>query len=696
MNNHVKGLTLLLPNPSSRRSGRLIAATLLAAAGLAATAPHASAGGYATISFDNTYSNSDGWTAAADARGGGYVGATLSGHSGTATWNISGGRSTFAMGEYTTFRYHAPPNVTLTSMALVSEVSGLAGGDWNTIARDASHEVYDDVPSTNGARALGVSVSGDWAEILLQCGGPHPCYANADAFLRISGAVMGLSDPLPPQVGAVGGTLATDDKLKDTEHLAFPAADAGSGLYVLRLYDGSTPISVDLVDANGGHCAELGSRKYDRAVPCRLAATATTSLDTTRLADGNHTLKAVIEDASGNTTLAWGPTQKLVANHPPVNTAVPAIDDPSEAAKYLKPMIGLSLAFPNQGTWNGPSISFAYGWLRCDVSGGGCVQIPGATTLGYTPTSDDIGHRLKLGVTATNVADTVTAYSVLSGTVTAPKSADPVTDKPTSGADGANGASGANGVSGSSAATASVTVPGLPGADGASATTHTVVGHVVGLPLGTACPGEKATLKFQHVAGGQTKLGYGKASTAQLELTCTTSGRAIADAKLEIATKTGAQAAVASDVATDGAGHATLRLAKGASRAITVGYRMYSDDTLARATATLKVLVKAKLSIRADRKHLHNGQAVTLRGALAGGLVPKRGVSLAVQWKDGKRWRPFAQIKTNRKGRFAYAYKFTRTNKKVAYRLRVQIVKGQIDYPYVSTSSKSVRVTVAP
>ena len=157
----------------------------------------------------------------------------------------------------------------------------------------------------------------------------------------------------------------------------------------------------------------------------------------------------------------------------------------------------------------------------------------------------------------------------------------------------------------------------------------------------------------------------------------------------------GTKPAVAADVTTDGAGHATLRLAKGAGRMVTVGYRMYADDPIARATATLKVMVNGKVALKANRRHLHNGQAVTLRGTLRGGEVPARGVTLAVQWKDGHRWRPFAQIKTNRKGTFRYAYRFTRTSGRITYALRVQVTKGQVDYPYLATASKPVKVTVA-
>ena len=123
---------------------------------------------------------------------------------------------------------------------------------------------------------------------------------------------------------------------------------------------------------------------------------------------------------------------------------------------------------------------------------------------------------------------------------------------------------------------------------------------------------------------------------------------------------------------------------------------MYADDVLARATATLKVLVSGRVALHANHRRLRNGQAVTLSGRLAGGLVPRRGVTLAVQWKDGRRWRPFAQIRTDRRGAFRYAYRFTRTHGRVVYALRVQITKGQVDYPFAAVSSRTVKVTVAP
>ncbi len=272
----------------------------------------------------------------------------------------------------------------------------------------------------------------------------------------------------------------------------------------------------------------------------------------------------------------------------------------------------------------------------------------------------------------------MTVSSAPTGIVTAPSSAGPITPKPEPESDGGSGTS--------------PSAPGwpvLPGVSVTAAVEHTFRGRIVGEPDGATCPQDRATLKFEHVRGGQVKLSFGKTSTAHVQLTCTATGKAIAGAQLDVATRVGAKPAVAADVSTDDAGHATLRLAKGAGRAITVGYRMYADDPIARATATLRVLVNGRVALKANRRHLRNGQAVTLRGSLRGGEVPARGVTLAVQWKDGYRWRPFAQIKTNRKGTFQYAYRFTRTSGSITYALRVQVTKGQVNYPYMATASSA-------
>jgi hypothetical protein len=556
----------------------------------------------------------------------------------------------------------------------------------------------------NGAGTIGLAFEGginadnkrtlDWDNLYtnsitarLRCeggSGSPGCYGSIGwssfYFPRIT-----LADDVPPVGGATSGSVTTDTTLKGNETLAYAATDAGGGVARLRLYVDGQLSSVDhIIDTNNGHCqitsTDNGTWTFSSPKPCPGSVNAEESIDTTKIPDGPHTITAKVVDAAQREATLWTGS-RLVANNPPVNTQLPSYRDDTT---FANPLVGAAIVALNDGTWTGPGLTVTRAWAQCDGHGtlASCAAIPGATALSYTPTADDVGHRLRLMVTATNVADSVTVASPPTGIIASPSSAEPLTRKPST-----------------TPAVPSVVIvplpPVLPAVSVSTTADHSFRGRVAGEANGVACPQDKATLKFEHVSGGQMKLGYGRASTAQVQLTCTSNGKAIEGAQLDIATKVGSKAAVAADVSTDGAGHATLRLAKGASRAISVGYRMFADDPVARATATLKVSVNGRISLSGNRRHLHNGQAVTLRGKLLGGEVPKRGVTMAVQWRDGMRWRPFAQIRTTRTGAFRYAYRFTRTRGKITYALRVQVSKGQVDYPYLPVASKAVKVTVA-
>jgi hypothetical protein len=543
----------------------------------------------------------------------------------------------------------------------------------------------------------GLNTSAITAELVCDGAAGNPGCLGSTAWSSLYFPKLYLADDLPPAAGATAGSLTTDTTLKGTESLSYSASDDGGGIARLRLYVDGVATAVDhVIDTNGGHCqvggTENGSWIFSWPKPCPGAVNADESINTLAIADGQHTITAKVVDAAQREATLWTGSRR-VANHPPVNTQLPLYADQDPA---VNPIVGHVITASSDGTWTGPNLNLTRAWVRCDGHGtiASCAAIPGAVGLSYTPTADDVGHRLRLLVTATNPADSVAVYSQPTGIVTAPSSAEPITPKPDPGKDGNDGKDGSDGTS-SSVSINVPSAPALPAVSVSATIEHTFRGHIAGEAAGATCPQDRATLKFEHVRGGRLKLGFGKASTAQVQLTCTTTGKAIEGAQLDIATRMGTKAAVAADVATDGAGHATLRLAKGASRAVTVGYRMYADDPIARAIATLKVVVNGRVLLKANHKHLHNGQAVRLRGALAGGEVPARGVTLAVQWKDGHRWRPFAQIKTNRKGTFAYAYKFTRTKGKITYALRVQVTKGQVDYPYIATASKPVKVIVA-
>jgi hypothetical protein len=78
--------------------------------------------------------------------------------------------------------------------------------------------------------------------------------------------------------------------------------------------------------------------------------------------------------------------------------------------------VGLTLV-ATRGTWKGSPTSFRFQWNRCDATGAACVAIGGATAKIYTPTGGDIGHTLRVNVTARNSSGSSTATSAATGVV---------------------------------------------------------------------------------------------------------------------------------------------------------------------------------------------------------------------------------------------------------------------------------------
>ena len=91
----------------------------------------------------------------------------------------------------------------------------------------------------------------------------------------------------------------------------------------------------------------------------------------------------------------------------PQNTALPTISGSRVDGSTLTAA---------DGTWSGTTpLDFDYQWLRCNADGSNCVAIPGATDGTYTLTADDVGHDVRVSVTATNSAGFAQATSAPGG-----------------------------------------------------------------------------------------------------------------------------------------------------------------------------------------------------------------------------------------------------------------------------------------
>jgi len=77
----------------------------------------------------------------------------------------------------------------------------------------------------------------------------------------------------------------------------------------------------------------------------------------------------------------------------PTNTASPTISGTAKSGEKLT---------ASTGSWSNSPTSFAYQWQRCASDGRSCGDITSATSQSYTVATGDVGHALRVVVTATN------------------------------------------------------------------------------------------------------------------------------------------------------------------------------------------------------------------------------------------------------------------------------------------------------
>jgi len=76
-----------------------------------------------------------------------------------------------------------------------------------------------------------------------------------------------------------------------------------------------------------------------------------------------------------------------------VNTALPTITGSAQQGQRLTASVG-------SWTFDLDYLSYAYQWERCDAAGANCVDIANATSSTYVLTSSDVGHEIRVRVTA--------------------------------------------------------------------------------------------------------------------------------------------------------------------------------------------------------------------------------------------------------------------------------------------------------
>ena len=509
------------------------------------------------------------------------------------------------------------------------------------------------------------SQSWDSFSLRLRCWelmGDHDC-APFRADLTIPRTTIGLADDTAPTAAVTGGALAGGDVVRGDAGLAFHASDVGGGVYRAVLAVDGDEVSREVVDPNGGRCADVepgNDDAYEFGVPqpCPLDADGTVQIDTAALQDGAHAVTLTVEDAAGNADVAFSGT--VTTHNAPIATTAPAISGTAR--------VGAALATGN-GQWDGAPTGFGYRWLRCDADGSDCAGIPGAAGAAYTATSADAYHRLRAEVTAENHSGAATARSAPSAVVA---DAAGRTSPPASG--GATGG-------GSDAGGIANPLANLPGhvANGAPASARA---H---LEIAFRLPGGRSATRIRSPRNRAWRI-VGRLLDA--------ANRPIANARIGTATRVAGRAWTAGPgtLRSDADGRVAFTLRPGPSRTVKLTYFPFSDSRGYVSSNVLTEDVLAPLAIRADRHRVTGARVVRLSGRVGGGLIPRGGLLVTLQgYQSGFGWRTFRTVHTTSTGRWSTRYRFRLAHGRFGFRA---VVPRQGRYPFITSRSKAVFVSV--
>jgi hypothetical protein len=192
--------------------------------------------------------------------------------------------------------------------------------------------------------------------------------------------------------------------------------ESGASVVVVPVLTATTPPLVFGVPAigrtlsvtNGAWNTTVGSFAYQWL---RCAANGS---GCTPIAGATHATYAIVEPDAGRTlegrvsaTNAAG-TVTALSNHTGLVLARPTVEQKPRIKGKAR---GGRRLKASPGTWSDSPTSFRYTWLRCNAPGKHCRTIRRGTRSTYRLRTADVGHRLRVRVTATNAAGQSTATS---------------------------------------------------------------------------------------------------------------------------------------------------------------------------------------------------------------------------------------------------------------------------------------------
>jgi hypothetical protein len=141
---------------------------------------------------------------------------------------------------------------------------------------------------------------------------------------------------------------------------------------------------------------------------------------------------------------------------------------------------------------------------------------------------------------------------------------------------------------------------------------------------------------------------------------------------------------------TDSSGQFAIRLPRGPSREVIIGYRVDAVEIDRR----LRLLARPHPRLRVRPHRLLNGQRITMRGRIPRPFPRHRIVVIQGRNPGERRWITFEKARTDASGKFRARYTFLRVTSGIArFKIRA-LIPAQSGYPYASGRSSARTVVV--
>jgi hypothetical protein len=115
--------------------------------------------------------------------------------------------------------------------------------------------------------------------------------------------------------------------------------------------------------------------------------------------------------------------------------------------------------------------------------------------------------------------------------------------------------------------------------------------------------------------------------------------------------------------------------------------------TVLPAQSGVTLLVPARTSLGASKRHLLNGQQTRFRGELPRSRIPTNGKLVELQVRLTGHWQTFRTVRTDARGRWGMSYRFRRTSGVQRYKFRARIPR-EVGYPFEPGRSRILSIRV--